>query len=1030
MALARCYGVGKKRVRRLSTEEILDDFKDLSEWRAITSGKAKLILSSVATPVGQALRMDFDFQGGGFVVARKELPLQLPPSYAFTFLIRGSGQIARLEFKLIDSDQGVWRWQADGFALPEDFQLLRIPSSQIEFAWGPRSSGSPQSVTALEIALIAGPVSRGTVEIAALRLWDETYRGVPVVQASSALPGHPPANAIDPAATSAWRSLPSEPQWLLLDFGQVREFGGLAIHWVQGFQALVFEVQLSADGKLWQTAYATRQGGAQRSYVYLPWASSRYLRLNLHRSLGQGFGIRFVEVKPLAFSRTLNAFFASIAKEWPAGWYPKYLLDRQSYWTVVGTDRGEVQALINEEGMAEVGKGAFSIEPFLYLDGRLLTWAEGTFTQGLEQGYLPIPWVACQMGGLTLKVIALAEKNTLWLCYRVENGLQKYQSTWLFAAIRPFQVTPIWQHWREFGGAVEIRTLSLAGGEVTVNGRLRVRPLAPVAGFGAAAFTQGAIPEYLSEGTLPPQLEISDEFGYASGALRFDLNLAPGGAEEIWLAVYPAAEKDLPFSLNLARAVQTWQAALGKVEICLPPKAQDLVNTFKTAAAHILIHRVGPALHPGPRRYDRAWIRDGVVMGVALLRVGIVEPLRDFIRWYAGFQAEDGRLPDCVDREGPEWLPEFDAYGQFLYGIMEYFRFTGDIEFVREMQPKVKKNLAYLEALRAQRLTPQYRQPKQRAYFGLLPESMSHEGYMAQPVHAYWDDFWALRGVKDAQACAQVLGDRLEAERLNALYAEFCQNVYASLKEVMAARGIDYLPASVELGDFDPTATSVAVALDVADCLPKPAIDRTFTKYLEDLKSRVQDRVPWTCYSAYEVRIASALVRLGRRLDALELLEYLLADRRIRPWNQWPEISWRDPLAPNFLGDLPHTWISAEYLLAVRSLFAYESEAEKALVIAAGIADIWLEEGFTVCVRDLPTWYGTLSYSLCLEAPCTLHLAIDGSLRVPSGGIVVRPPLAGPIVQVKGDTAKVAEFGPDQVVIREIPADIRLGVTQ
>ncbi len=65
-----------------------------------------------------------------------------------------------------------------------------------------------------------------------------------------------------------------------------------------------------------------------------------------------------------------------------------------------------------------------------------------------------------------------------------------------------------------------------------------------------------------------------------------------------------------------------------------------------------------------------------------------------------------------------------------------------------------------METLRSQRLTPEYQTPEKRACYGLLPESMSHEGYMAHPVHAYWDDFWALRGFKDAAAMAEILGDR------------------------------------------------------------------------------------------------------------------------------------------------------------------------------------------------------------------------------------------------------------------------------
>ena len=35
---------------------------------------------------------------------------------------------------------------------------------------------------------------------------------------------------------------------------------------------------------------------------------------------------------------------------------------------------------------------------------------------------------------------------------------------------------------------------------------------------------------------------------------------------------------------------------------------------------------------------------------------------------------------------------------------------------------------------------------------GLLPVSVSHEGYLAQPVHSYWDDAWAVRGLRDMAA--------------------------------------------------------------------------------------------------------------------------------------------------------------------------------------------------------------------------------------------------------------------------------------
>ena len=441
--------------------------------------------------------------------------------------------------------------------------------------------------------------------------------------------------------------------------------------------------------------------------------------------------------------------------------------------------------------------------------------------------------------------------------------------------------------------------------------------------------------------------------------------LAAGSGHEVYLALPfgemdPEADHSIIHSLQGAsgpeqfeRALKDWEEKLGTVEFQVPPQGQAMADTFKTAAGHILINRDGPALHPGPRRYNRSWIRDGAIMGAALLRAGYPKAIRDFVRWYAQFQSEDGNIPDCADREGTEWLPEFDAYGEFIYAVVEYFRFTGDKAFLAEMRPAVSKTLSYMEGLRSKRLTEEYQSAEKRACYGLLPESMSHEGYMAHPVHAYWDDFWAIRGLRDASLMAEVLGDATESARLSALRESFSQDVRASLKATIAQHKIDFVPGSVEFGDFDPTATSIAIALlDELHLLPPAETKHTFDRYLEGFRERASGTLNWNNYSAYEIRIIGALVRLGRRRDAIEVLEFMLADRRIPPWNQWPEISWRDPSGPSFIGDLPHTWISAEYILSICSLFAYEREEDEALVVAAGVAEKWLLGSFRCGNRE------------------------------------------------------------------------------
>jgi hypothetical protein len=158
--------------------ETLDDFEDISGWSPVASGQARLELSQAEGPGGQALRLDYDFAGGGgFVVARKAFPRTLPPSWALSLRVRGSAPANRLELKLADpSNRNVWWWHRDAFEFPAGWQALRIRSSEVGFAWGPAGGGAPHELGALEIAIAAGPGGRGTVWLADLRFEDLSLR--------------------------------------------------------------------------------------------------------------------------------------------------------------------------------------------------------------------------------------------------------------------------------------------------------------------------------------------------------------------------------------------------------------------------------------------------------------------------------------------------------------------------------------------------------------------------------------------------------------------------------------------------------------------------------------------------------------------------------------------------------------------------------------------------------------------------------------------------------------------------------------
>ena len=979
---------------------------DIDGWEPVASGQAELNLTLAPAPGELALRMDFDFKGGGgFVVAHKRCQRAMPEEYVIRFRLRGRGPVNHLELKLLDGmNQNVWRWQRKDFRLPEGWCEMQVRSQEVEFAWGPAGGGAMTKVSAIELAIVAGEGGRGSVWVSDFRIENQSFAKVPEVHVSSMLAGHGQDAVLDELPASCWKAGEGDAQpWIVLDSHAPRVLGGLVIDWENQAPASGFLVSGSNDGRRWKTLYATDRAGGRRSYVYLPGTKVRHLRLKLNEPAG----VVAMRVQSFEFSRSIESFFHAVAKLEPRGWHPRWLHREQSLWTPIGVPLGPSCALINEQGLVEVDEGTFSIEPFVWVDGRLFSWADVTIRQELLQGWMPVPSVFWEGEGWRLQIQIFAGPEARHLRYRFENHSDKQVQMKLFAALRPFQVTPPWQRFRNLGGVSPIHDLAWRDGIAWVNESRAIIPVNKGARFGAMSFDEGCLPDWLAQGQVPVRTEVHDTFGYASGAIAFEYSVMPGGTAEADLEMRSPDKMEV--QVRAAQEPQVaWLLKLASAQLQGASWAMDAIQTQLTATAHILITQSGPALQPGPRRYTRSWIRDGTIMSAALLRMGCTKEVREFIRWYAPFQRADGFVPCCVDRDGVDWLVEHDSHGQLIALIMDDHYFTRDIAFLAEMWPTVSRAAGCIKNL--------------FGADGLLPVSVSHEGYLAHPVHSFWDDFWALRGLRDAGQIAQVLGHVDEAVRWQALGTRFATALFAAIEATRVRHALNYTPASIEWADFDPAATANAITLlDLPPELDRQALDWTFDKYLADWRKKRTGELPWTRYTAYEIRIIGAFVRMGRRDEALEMLKIFLADRRPFAWNQWPEITWHDPLSPGHVGDVPHTWIGAEYVLALRSLFVFESETRNALVLAAGVAPEWLA-GDGVLAQGLRTIHGNLSYRLVQGDHGSVCFDIEGGLTVPPGGLLLRPPLTSPVARVTVNGEGSSLFTHDEVVILKLPA--------
>ncbi|HEY6642804.1 discoidin domain-containing protein [Povalibacter sp.] len=742
--------------------------------------------------------------------------------------------------------------------------------------------------------------------------------------------------------------------------------------------------------------------------------------------------------------------------------YPDTLHRQQVYWTVVGIPAGRQKSVFDEYGNLEMFKGAPLVQPLWRDDtGHTVAASTAQRTQELREGWMPMPTVRWSpQPGVTLQTDAFAVAQNgapvTLTRYRVRNtGTAPVQGQ-LALIVRPLQVNPPWQH----GGIAPIRTVRIQGEpaetSISINGRTFVHSLSSVdqraaAGFGK--FGEGEITNAVVSGRWPAALDARDDDGLAAALLGYRVQLAPGEQRDVVLA-FPLGNEHIDFTTeslpaapafdraalltNIADAgkafdvissqvAQQWQDSVGRIQLSLPD--QSLVDMMRAQTAYMLLNQTGPALQPGPRNYNRSFLRDGSATASVLARMGLVKAARDYLRWYADHAVHpNGLVSPILNEDGSVNRGfgsdlEHDSQGQFIWLVAEIARVDGGPSSVREFEPQVTLVLEYLQELRQRTLAPGYfaeRESPQR-FHGILAPSISHEGYSV-PTHSYWDDYWGLKGWHDAIWLAERWGNAELAAWSREQYEALRASVRQSIEATIAWKKIDYVPASADLGDWDPT--SVSIGIDPAnqmDLMPQAALQRTFDRYLEEVRRRDEPDALYA-YTPYELRNVLTYVHLDRPQVADELLTNFMRHRRPAGWHVFAEVVHSLERRDRYMGDMPHTWIGAEYVRMIFGMLMHEDD--KRLRLLPGVPQSWVA-GEGIRIGELPITYGSLTMT-ARQKNDTLRVTLGPGLRPETQLAVVWPTRRKPSrVTVDG---RVAESYDEQGI--ELNASFRELVAQ
>ena len=384
----------------------------------------------------------------------------------------------------------------------------------------------------------------------------------------------------------------------------------------------------------------------------------------------------------------------------------------------------------------------------------------------------------------------------------------------------------------------------------------------------------------------------------------------------------------------------------------------------------VLLLSSGPDIVPGPYTYNRFWFRDAALMLNAVLAMGQEERARRQIDRFGERQRVDGYFHS----QAGEW----DSNGQVLWILRQYHLVSGG-EVPSEWLRQAEKAVRWIRRKRHSGQRP----PEAK---GLLPAGFSAE-HLGPNDFYYWDDFWALAGLRAGGDLLREHGQEASATTARTEAAALADDLERSLAGAFKRRGA--VPAA-PLRRMDAGAIGSVVADYPLQLYP--ADDERMGATLEWLLANClrrggffQDMIHSGINAYLTLDLAQSMLRRGdpRYRELMEAVAALATDV-----GDWPEAI-HPRTGGGCMGDGQHGWAAAEWFLAIRALFVREDADD--LILASGVFPDWLRSGGRCSFGPTKTTFGEISIELSAQEDKLIVLP-SGSLHRQPARILVAPP--------------------------------------
>ncbi|MDF3057126.1 MAG: hypothetical protein K0R17_1341 [Rariglobus sp.] len=500
-------------------------------------------------------------------------------------------------------------------------------------------------------------------------------------------------------------------------------------------------------------------------------------------------------------------------------------------------------------------------------------------------------------------------------------------------------------------------------------------------------YKDGDVSHRLEETGGPP--EVSCNVSMATAVAFFPLADLRGASLGVRIPIYDELD---PKKRPAIAAAPSWSEALEPLAK-LSVTDQRIQNLYDLGTANLILHTPRDA-YPGPYTYKRFWFRDAAFMLNALVTLGGVERTRRALAEFAGRQRRDGYF---LSQEG-----EWDSNGEAIWIYHRFGALTGE-RLPEAWHAAIGKGARWITK---KRLPAGTGKPEA----GLLPAGFSAE-HLGPNDFYYWDDFWAVAGLR----CAAVLlrsTDKDLAARCSREADEFLATIEKSFPTGPQRRFPGAIPASPKRRMDSGAVGSLVADYPLQLFAPGDARILKTAEYLRDHSMHgggfFQNMIHSGINAYLTLHLAQVRLRAGDSKGAWELIDCVAA--LASPTGQWPEAI-HPRTGGGCMGDGQHIWAAAEWLMMIRNCFVREETG--ALVLASGVKPDWWQNARASFGPTLTPW-GPLSISIEADGKETARVNVEGKWREDPPRLDFRLPGYAPVLIERPDHIRT-------FVLRKLP---------